>query len=258
MSDTPDSKIQVDLTGQVALVTGASRGIGKAIALRLAAAGAKVACVARSTGKLEEVVAEIQAAGGEAAAFTCDVADSDSAAKTVDTVVEQWGRVDVLVNNAGITRDTLLPRMSDEDWDAVIATNLRSVFLFTRAATQPMMRARRGRVINISSVSGLMGNPGQANYSASKAAIIGFTQTVARELASKRRAITVNAICPGFIASDMTDALGEAVMDAVKQRVPLQRLGEADEVAEGVLFLASDSASYITGQVLTIDGGMTG
>ena len=258
MSETPSAKIQVDLTGQTALVTGASRGIGKAIALRLAAAGAKVACIARSTGKLEEVVAEIKSAGGEAMALTCDVADSDSAQKTVEAVIEAWGQIDILVNNAGITRDTLLPRMSDEDWDSVIATNLRSVFLFTRAATQPMMRAKRGRVINISSVSGLMGNPGQANYSASKAAIIGFTQTVARELASKRRAITVNAVCPGFIASDMTDALGDAVVDAVKERVPLQRLGEAEEIADGVLFLASDSGAYITGQVLTIDGGMTG
>ena len=258
MSETPSAKIQVDLTGQTALVTGASRGIGKAIAMRLAAAGAKVACIARSTGKLEEVVAEIKSAGGEAMALTCDVADSDSAQKTVEAVIEAWGQIDILVNNAGITRDTLLPRMSDEDWDSVIATNLRSVFLFTRAATQPMMRAKRGRVINISSVSGLMGNPGQANYSASKAAIIGFTQTVARELASKRRAITVNAVCPGFIASDMTDALGDAVVDAVKERVPLQRLGEAEEIADGVLFLASDSGAYITGQVLTIDGGMTG
>ena len=256
MSET--AKLKVDLSGHVALVTGASRGIGKAIALRLAAAGAKVACVARSQGKLDEVVGEIKTAGGEAMALTCDVANADSATKTVEAVIEAWGQIDVLVNNAGITRDTLLPRMSDEDWDEVIATNLRSVFLFTRAVTQPMMRAKRGRVINISSVSGLMGNPGQANYSASKAAIIGFTQTVARELASKRRAITVNAICPGFIASDMTDALGEAVVDAVKERVPLQRLGEADEVADGILFLASDSASYITGQVLTIDGGMTG
>ena len=258
MSDSSPAKVTADLSGQTAIVTGASRGIGKAIALRLARAGAKVACVARSAGKLEEVVAEIQATGGEAAAMPCDVSDSEAAAKLVESVVEQWGQVDILVNNAGITKDTLLPRMSDEDWDDVIATNLRSIFLFTRAVAQPMMRAKRGRIVNISSVSGLMGNPGQANYSASKAGVIGFTQTVARELASKRRAITVNAICPGFIASDMTDALGEPLLAAVKERVPLQRLGEADEVADGVLFLASDSAAYITGQVLTIDGGMTG
>ncbi len=253
-----DAMLQVDLTGHTALVTGASRGIGKAIAIRLGAAGAKVALVARSVGKLEEVASEISAAGGEAAVFACDVADSEAVNKVVEDIIEKWGQIDVLVNNAGITRDTLLPRMTDEDWDAVIATNLRSIFLFTRAVAQPMMRAKRGRIINISSVSGIMGNPGQANYSASKAGIIGFTQTVARELASKRRAITVNAICPGFIASDMTDALGDPLLDAVKQRVPLQRLGQPEEIADGVLFLASDSGGYITGQVLTIDGGMTG
>lgn len=257
MSDS-NASIQVDLTGQTALVTGASRGIGKAIAMRLGAAGAKVACVARSIDKLEAVAAEIKAAGGEAEAFACDVVDSEGVTALIEQVIEKWGKIDVLVNNAGITRDTLLPRMSDEDWDQVITTNLRSIFLFTRGVSQPMMRAKRGRIINISSVSGLMGNPGQANYSASKAGIIGFTQTVARELASKRRAITVNAICPGFIASDMTDALGEPLLDAVKQRVPLQRLGMPEEVADGVLYLASDSGAYITGQVLTIDGGMTG
>ena len=254
----PDAHIQVDLSEQTAIVTGASRGIGKAIALRLAAAGARVACIARSASKLDEVVAEITAAGGEAIAITCDVTDSAAASKVIDDVVEKWERLDILVNNAGITRDTLLPRMSDEDWDDVITTNLRSVFLFSRAASSAMIRKKRGRIINISSVSGLMGNPGQGNYSASKAGIIGFTQTIARELASRRRAITVNAICPGFIASDMTDALGEPLLDAVKQRVPLQRLGTAEEVADGVLFLASDSGAYITGQVLTIDGGMTG
>ena len=258
MSDETNNNVRVDLSGHVAIVTGASRGIGKAIALRLAESGARVACVARNQEKLDEVVEQIISAGGEAAAYACNVADSEATAKTVEAITEAWGRVDVLVNNAGITRDTLLPRMSEEDWDQVIATNLRSVFLFTRAVAQPMMRAKRGRIVNISSVSGLMGNPGQANYSASKAGVIGFTQTVARELASKRRAITVNAICPGFIASDMTDALGEALLDAVKERVPLQRLGEAEEVADAVLFLASDSAAYITGQVLTIDGGMTG
>ncbi len=256
------SRINADLTDQVAIVTGASRGIGKAIALRLAAAGAKVACVARSAAKLAETVAEITAAGGTAEAIPCDVADSDAATKLVEGVAEKWGRVDVMVNNAGITRDTLLPRMSDNDWDSVIATNLRSVFLFTRAATGPMMRAKKGRIINISSTSGLRGNEAQCNYSASKAGVIGFTQTVARELASKRRQITVNAICPGFIATDMTAALKEAageeaVMERIKAVVPLQRQGEAEEVADAVLFLASDSAAYITGQTLVIDGGMT-
>lgn len=256
------SRITADLSDQVAIVTGASRGIGKAIALRLAAAGAKVACVARSVDKLAETVAEITAAGGTAEAIPCDVADSDSATKLVEGVAEKWGRVDVMVNNAGITRDTLLPRMSDDDWDSVIATNLRSVFLFTRAATGPMMRAKKGRIINISSTSGLRGNEAQCNYSASKAGVIGFTQTVARELASRRRQITVNAICPGFIATDMTAALKEAageeaVMERIKAVVPLQRQGEAEEVADAVLFLASDSAAYITGQTLVIDGGMT-
>lgn len=256
------ARIQADLSGRTAIVTGASRGIGKAIALRLAAAGAKVACVARNAEKLAETVGEIEAAGGTAEAFPSDVADSDSATKLVEAVAEKWERVDILVNNAGITRDTLLPRMSDDDWDSVIATNLRSVFLFSRAAASLMMRAKSGRIINISSTSGLRGNQAQANYSASKAGVIGFTQTIARELASKRRQITVNAICPGFIATDMTAALKEAagedaVMERIKAAVPLQRQGEADEVADAVLFLASDSAAYITGQVLTVDGGMT-
>lgn len=257
MSESSDRRIRVNLSGQTALVTGASRGIGKSIALALGKAGAKVACLARSADKLEETVAAVRAAGSEAMAIAADVADSAAAEAAVGQVVEKWAQLNILVNNAGITRDTLLPRMSDEDWDAVIATNLRSVFLFTRAAAQVMVRAKAGRIVNISSVSGLMGNPGQANYSASKAGVIGFTQTVARELASKRRPITVNAICPGFIASDMTEALGEALQEAVKQRIPLQRLGEADEVADAVLYLASDSAAYVTGQVITLDGGLT-
>lgn len=256
------NRIQANLSGQSAIVTGASRGIGRAVALALGAAGAKVACVARNVEKLEAVAKEITDAGGEAAVYTCDVTDGEAVQKTIDAVVGAWGSVDILVNNAGITRDTLLPRMSDEDWDDVIASNLKSVFLFTRAAAQTMLRSKRGRIVNISSISGIMGNPGQANYSASKAAIIGFTQTVAKELGSKRRKITVNAICPGFIRSDMTDVLAEAggdmFHDVVKQRIPLQRLGEPEEVADAVLYLASESAGYITGQTLVIDGGMTG
>jgi len=255
MADTPSRRIAVDLTGQVALVTGASRGIGKAIALTLGRAGAKVACIARNEQKLAETAAEIAAAGGAASAHACDVTDSAAAQKTVDDVVTQHGRLDIVVNNAGITKDTLLPIMSDDDWDQVIAANLRSVFLFSRAAAKVMMRQRSGRIINMSSVSGLVGNPGQSNYSASKAGIIGFTQTVARELA--KRKITVNAICPGFIATDMAEALGPAIIDEVKKRIPMQRTGEAGEIADAVLFLASDSAAYITGQVLTVDGGMT-
>lgn len=255
MADSPSRRIQVDLSGQVALVTGASRGIGKAIAIALGKSGATVACLARNEEKLKEVAATITAAGGKASVHSCDVTNSEAAQAAVDAVVAEHGRLDIVVNNAGITKDTLLPIMSDDDWDQVIAANLRSVFLFSRAAAKVMMRQRSGRIINMSSVSGLVGNPGQSNYSASKAGIIGFTQTVARELA--KRKITVNAICPGFIATDMAEALGDAIIDEVKKRIPAQRIGEADEIADAVLYLASDSASYITGQVLTVDGGMT-
>jgi 3-oxoacyl-[acyl-carrier protein] reductase len=255
MADDTNRRIQVNLTGRTAIVTGASRGIGKAIALRLAGAGAKVACVARSVDKLQETAAAIAAAGGAAEAHPCDVTDSAAVTRLIEELAEKWGGLDIVVNNAGITKDTLIPRMSDEDWDAVIATNLRSVFLFTRAASLVMMRKRSGRIINISSVSGLMGNPGQANYSASKAGVIGLTRTVAQELAGRK--VTVNAICPGFIASEMTQAMGATLDEFVKTRIPAKRLGEADEVADAVLYLASDSAAYITGEVLTIDGGLT-
>jgi len=255
MTTEPSRRIQVNLSGQTAIVTGASRGIGKAIALALGKAGAKVACVARNQEKLQETVSEIEACDGIAAAYTCDVTDSAATSKVVQDVIEAWEKLDILVNNAGITSDTLIPRMSDEDWDNVISTNLRSVFLFTRTASIVMMRQRSGRIINMSSVSGIMGNPGQANYSASKAGIIGMTQSVARELASRK--VTVNAICPGFIATEMTDTLGPAVQEEVKKRVPAKRLGEVEEIADAVLFLASGSASFITGQVLTVDGGLT-
>ena len=255
MSDTPSRRIQVDLSGQTALVTGASRGIGKAIALVLGQAGAKVACIARNEEKLRETADAIASAGGKAVVYTCDVTDSAAVQKVVDAVVEDWDQLDIVVNNAGITRDTLIPRMSDEDWDDVISTNLRSVFLFTRAASLVMMRRRSGRIINISSVSGIMGNPGQSNYSASKAGIIGLTRSVARELGSRK--VTVNAICPGFIATEMTDALGPAIQDEVKKRVPAKRLGKAEEIADAVLYIASDSAAYLTGQILTLDGGLT-
>lgn len=247
--------LRIDLAGQTALVTGASRGLGQAIAVALGRSGARVACVARNRQKLDETVAAITVAGGTAAAFECDVAQSESVQQVVDAVLEQWQRLDVLVNNAGITRDTLIPRMQDDQWDDVINTNLRGAFLFTRAATRPMMQARYGRIINIASVSGLMGNPGQANYSASKAGLIGMTRTVARELAGRK--VTVNAIAPGFIESDMTAALGDSILGEVKTRIPAKRLGRPDEIADAVLFLASSAASYITGQVLTIDGGLT-
>jgi len=254
-TDTPTQRLNVNLSGQVALVTGASRGIGKAIALALGRCGSKVACVARDTAKLAETVSAITAAGGQAEAFACDVTNGPAVQTLVETIAEKWGRLDILVNNAGITRDTLLPRMSDEQWDEVLNTNLRGTFLFTRAVTRPMMQQRYGRIINISSVSGLIGNAGQANYSASKAAIIGFTRTVSKELASRK--VTVNAIAPGFIESEMSAALGEALQDQVKTRIPAKRLGTTDEVADVVLFLASPTSSYITGQCITIDGGLT-
>jgi 3-oxoacyl-[acyl-carrier protein] reductase len=256
MPEIVSAPMTVNLTGQTALVTGASRGIGKAIALSLGASGANVACLARSVDKLTETVDAIRAAGGTAEVFACDVTNAESVEKVVDAVVEKFGKLHIVVNNAGITKDTLIPRMSDEDWDSVINTNLRGTFLFTRAATRVMMSQRYGRIINISSVSGLMGNPGQANYSASKAGVIGMTRTVSKELAGRK--VTVNAICPGFIETEMTGALGDTILDEVKKRIPAKRIGKAEEIAGAVLFLASDAASYITGQVITVDGGMTG
>lgn len=245
----------VGLRDQVALVTGASRGIGKAIALALGRSGAKVVCVARNVEKLAETVAAIVAAGGQAEARPCDVTDSASVEKLVEEVMTAHGRLDILINNAGITRDTLLLRMDDAQWDDVLNTNLRGMFIFTRAAAKAMLQRKYGRIINISSVVGFMGNPGQANYSASKAGMIGFTRTVARELGGRK--ITVNAVAPGLIESDMTEVLPEAVRDEFKKRVPVKRLGTAEEVATAVLFLASPAASYITGQTLTVDGGLT-
>ncbi|MGD9722835.1 MAG: 3-oxoacyl-[acyl-carrier-protein] reductase [Pirellulales bacterium] len=255
MTEQTPGALKVDLQGQTAIVTGASRGLGRAIALALGGAGAKVACVARSVDKLRETADAIRAAGGTAEVFECDVANGAAVEQLVEAIAEKWQKIHILVNNAGITRDTLIPRMSDDDWDAVINTNLRGTFLFTRAVTRPMMQSRYGRVINIASVSGLMGNPGQANYSASKAGIIGLTRTVAKELASRK--VTINAIAPGFIESEMTEAMGPAVIEEARKRIPARRLGLPEEVAACVLFLASAPAAYITGQVLTIDGGLT-
>ncbi|HUT09277.1 MAG TPA: 3-oxoacyl-[acyl-carrier-protein] reductase [Thermoguttaceae bacterium] len=255
MTEENGSRIATDLTGQVAIVTGAARGLGQAIATTLAAAGAKVACVDVDAEALGDTVSAINAAGGTAEALPGDVTDSGRVDEIVSEVVKKWGGLHVLVNNAGITRDSLIVRMKDDQWDSVIGINLRGTFLFTRAAARPMMKARRGRIINIASVSGLMGNPGQANYSASKAGVIGLTRTVARELAG--RSITVNAIAPGFIATDMTAALGEEILAEVRKQIPLGRLGQPQDVADAVLFLASASASFMTGQILTVDGGLT-
>ena len=249
------TSITVDLSEQVALVTGASQGLGRSIAEALARCGARVACVARNAEKLQATVAAIEAAGGVAMALPCDVTDADSVKQVVGQVVEQWSRLDILVNNAGITRDTLVPRMGDDQWDEVINTNLRGTFLFTRAVARPMMQARYGRILNITSVSGLRGNVGQANYSASKAGVIGLTRSVALELASRN--VTVNAVAPGFIETDMTAALGEAVQAEAQKRIPLKRLGVPGEVAAAVLYLASRDAGYVTGQVLSVDGGLT-
>lgn len=248
--------LTADLTGQIALVTGASQGLGHAVAVRLGANGAKVLCVARNAEKLADTVAQIQALGGEAVAMACDVTNRESIEKLFEQVETDYKRLDILVNNAGITRDTLLPRMTDVQWDEIIAANLTSCFLFCRAATRIMMGQRYGRIINMSSVSGLIGNAGQTNYSATKAGMIGFTRSLSKEMA--KRKITVNAVAPGFIESDMTKALGDSIIDEVKKRVPANRLGTGDDVAACVLFLASRAASYVTGQVITVDGGMTG
>lgn len=247
--------LSVNLQGQVALVTGASQGLGKTCAIRLAENGATVICVARNAEKLAGTLAEIQQAGGQGVAMPCDVADREAVKQLFADVEAKYQKLDILLNNAGITRDTLLPRMTDEQWDDVIQTNLTSCFLFCRAASLMMMSARYGRIINMASVSGLIGNPGQTNYSASKAGMIGLTRSLSRELG--KRKVTVNAVAPGFIESDMTEVLGEEMLKQVKQRIPANRLGQADDVAAVVLFLASPAASYITGQVLTVDGGLT-
>ena len=243
------------LDGKTALVTGASRGIGRAIALRLAAEGASVAInYAGNTAKAEETKAAIEAAGGKAALFQADVSDSAQVEQMVAAVTEAFGTIDILVNNAGITRDGLLMRMKEEDFDAVLDTNLKGIFHVTKAVSKLMMKKRAGRIVNMTSVVGIMGNAGQTNYAAAKAGVIGFTKSAAREFAA--RGITVNAVAPGFIATDMTAAMPEKAKEATLAAIPLRRMGEPEDVANAVAFLVSDQASYITGQVVKVDGGM--
>ena len=243
------------LDGKTALVTGASRGIGRAVALALAAAGARVAITyAGNVKAAEEVKAAVEAAGGTAILCQADVADSAAVEAMVAAVVKEFGTIDILVNNAGITRDTLLMRMKDEDFAKVLDTNLKGVFYCTKAVSKLMMKKRAGRIVNMASVIGLVGNAGQANYAAAKAGVIGFSKSVAKELAS--RGITVNVVAPGFIGTDMTADLPETVKEKALADIPLGKMGEPEDVANAVLFLASDQASYITGQVVNVDGGM--
>ena len=245
----------MDFTGKTAIVTGGSRGIGRAVCLELAKGGANVVlCYAGNAAAAEETGSACTAAGGRALAVQCDITDSAQVKTLTDTAMGEFGRIDILVNNAGITRDNLLMRMSEADFDAVVDTNLRGAFLCMKAVARQMVKQRWGRIVNLSSVVGLRGNAGQANYAASKAGVIGMTKSLAKELAG--RGITVNAVAPGFIDTDMTAAMPETARSAVLSAVPAGRLGAAEEVAKAVAFLASGDAAYITGQVLAVDGGM--
>lgn len=245
----------MNLSGKIALVTGASRGIGRQIALTLAGYGATVIVNYNgSEAKAKEVLKEIEEAGGTAEAIQCSVTDFAASQDMIQGIVKKYGRLDILVNNAGITRDNLIMKMSEEDFDAVLDTNLKGAFNCIKHVSRQMLKQRSGRIINISSVSGVMGNAGQANYCASKAGVIGLTKSVARELGS--RGITCNAVAPGFIKTEMTEVLPEDVKTAMGEQITLKRFGETSDVAEAVAFLASDHASYITGQVLSVDGGM--
>ena len=243
--------MNIDLTGRTALVTGSTRGIGRAIAEALAGAGARVAVVGRDAGRAQEVASAI---GRDAAGFACDVTDTASVTALVESVEKAFGQIDILVNNAGLTRDNILFRLKDEDWDLVLDANLRGAFVAIRAASRGMMKRRWGRIINIASVVGIIGNKGQANYAASKAGLIGLTKSVAKELASRN--ILINAVAPGFIETDMTAAMTPEARATLSGQIPLERLGTTNDVAAMVAFLASDLASYITGQVLVVDGGL--
>lgn len=246
----------MNFSGKTAIVTGGSRGIGRAVCLELARGGANVVlCYAGNENAANDTAAACGALGAKALAVRCNVADAGEVKALVDAAVKTFGRVDILVNNAGITRDGLLMTMKEEDFDAVVATNLRGTFLAMRAVARPMMRQRYGRIVNLSSVVGLRGNAGQVNYAASKAGVVGMTKSLAKELASRN--VTVNAVAPGFIETDMTAAMPEAAKTATLAAIPMQRLGAAEDVARAVAFLASDEAAYVTGQVLAIDGGMS-
>ena len=242
------------LANKVAVVTGAGRGIGRAVALAYARMGADVACVSRTEENSAKAAAEVEALGRRAWAVAVDVSDTAAVDAAAGKILDDAGRVDILVNNAGVTRDNLLMRMSEEEWDTVLNTNLKGAFNFTRALTRPFIKQRSGRIINIASVIGLIGNAGQSNYAASKAALIGFTKSIAKELAP--RGITVNAIAPGFIETDMTAVLDDKVREEVLGRVPLGRFGSSDDIAHAAVFLAMEPTGYVTGQVLTVDGGM--
>ena len=242
------------LENKIALVTGAARGIGQAIALQLAADGADLALCDVKAEWLEDTAAKVKALGRRAESYAMDVANGAAVGEAVAQVLADFGRIDVLVNNAGITRDTLLMRMSEEDWDAVLDINLKGAFLVTKAVVKPMMKQRSGAIVNIASVVGIMGNPGQANYTASKAGLIALTKTTAKELGSRN--VRVNAVAPGFIRTAMTDKLAEPVKEAMLKMVPLGRLGEPEDVAKAVAFLASDAAAYVNGQTLAVCGGM--
>ena len=241
------------LTDKVAIVTGASRGIGKTIAETFANAGAHVVCAARTTDAIQSVAIEINSNGASASHITCDISDKESFTNLVQTTVQEHARLDILVNNAGVTRDALLIRMKDEDWDTVLNINLKGAYHGMKAAIRPMMKNRSGRIINITSIVGLTGNPGQANYAASKSGLIGMTKSVAKEVAT--RSITVNCIAPGWIETDMTDELTDTAKQEFLSRIPAGRIGTADDIACAALFLASDEANYITGQTITVDGG---